>query len=84
MCLDYLTRFVLPMCSGLHGRPNSASPVTSAVYLVDVGTLTLKQGWGLRSYAQDVSKLLATCYPEVVERVYVSMRLTRGLNSQEY
>lgn len=69
---DYLTRFVLPFCSELRDRPEPHLPITSAVYLVDVGTLTLRQGWSLRSYAQDVSKLLATCYPEVVDRVYVS------------
>lgn len=72
VALDYLTRFVLPLCSTIDDRPDAANPVTSAVYLVDVGSLTLKQGWSLRSYAQDVSKLLATCYPEVVDRVYVS------------
>ncbi|KAI9155011.1 SEC14 cytosolic factor [Paramyrothecium foliicola] len=66
---DYLTRFVLPLCSVACDRPDTQRPVTSAVYLVDVSSLTLKQGWSVRSYAQDISKLLATCYPEVVERV---------------
>jgi hypothetical protein len=41
------------------------------VYLVDVAALTVKQAWAVRNYAQDISRLLATCYPEVVERVYV-------------
>ncbi|KAK4164714.1 CRAL-TRIO domain-containing protein [Cladorrhinum sp. PSN259] len=64
---DYLTRFVLPLCSAM--KPGE--PVTSAVYLVDIGSFTLKQAWSVRGYAQDISKLLATCYPEVIDRVYV-------------
>ncbi|KAK4215714.1 CRAL-TRIO domain-containing protein [Rhypophila decipiens] len=63
---DYLTRFVLPLCSSAAGRP-----ISSAVYLCDVGTLTLRQTWSVRGYAQDISQLLATCYPEVIDRVYV-------------
>ncbi|KAM7217589.1 CRAL/TRIO domain protein [Rhypophila decipiens] len=63
---DYLTRFVLPLCSSAAGRH-----ISSAVYLCDVGTLTLRQTWNVRGYAQDISQLLATCYPEVIDRVYV-------------
>lgn len=50
-------------------------PLTSAVYLVDIVSFTFKQAWNVRAYAQDISKLLATCYPEVVARVYVSCRM---------
>jgi hypothetical protein len=53
-------------------RPDELSPIDSAVYLVDVSKISLKQAWSLRSYAQDISQLLATCYPEVIDRVYVS------------
>ncbi|KAM7196550.1 CRAL-TRIO domain containing protein [Rhypophila sp. PSN 637] len=63
---DYLTRFVLPLCSSAAGRP-----ISSAVYLCDIGTLTLRQTWSVRGYAQDISQLLATCYPEVIDRIYV-------------
>lgn len=70
---DYLTRFILPLCSAVDDRPEPSIPVTSAVYLVDVKSLTLKQAWSVRAYAQDISKLLATCYPEVIDRVYVSI-----------
>ena len=70
---DYLTRFVFPLCSVVCDRPSPNPPVTSAVYLADISKLTFKQAWNVRSYAQDTSKLLATCYPEVIDRVYVSL-----------
>ena len=73
---------MLPLCSAasIHkGGPDGAAPevvpVTSAVYLVDIASFTFKQAWNVRAYAQDISKLLATCYPEVVARVYVSCRM---------
>ena len=68
---DGLTRFVLPLCSAMPDRPNPTVPVTSAVYLADISELGLRQGWDLRSYAQDISKLLALCYPELIDRVFV-------------
>ncbi|KAK3399184.1 CRAL-TRIO domain-containing protein [Sordaria brevicollis] len=71
LCHDYLTRFVLPLCSAMRDRSDPDIPLTSAVYLVDIASFTLKQAWNVRAYAQDISKLLATCYPEVVARVYV-------------
>jgi hypothetical protein len=49
----------------------------SAVYLVDVAAFGLKQAWDLRSYAQDISKLLAMSYPEVVDTVFVSRTLRK-------
>lgn len=70
---DYLTRLVLPICStALDGR-QSETASASAVYLVDASSLTLGHAWNLRYFAQDFSQLLATCYPEVVERIYVSI-----------
>ena len=69
---DSLTRFVLPLCSAMRDRPHPETPITSAIYLVDVGSVGLKQGWTLRNYAQDISKLLATSFPEVLNTVYVS------------
>ena len=70
---DTLTRFILPLCSAMSDRENKRTvPVSSAVYLVDVSSFGLKQALELRNYAQDISKLLATCYPEVVDTVFVS------------
>jgi hypothetical protein len=93
---DYLTRFVLPVCSALRDRKDAGTAVTSAVYLVDVGTWNMKQVWNIRAYVQDFTTLLATCYPEVVHRVYVSAldfldrpsysltHLTQALNAPSY
>ncbi|KAI1757883.1 CRAL/TRIO domain protein [Xylaria castorea] len=69
--LDYLTRFVLPLCSAMADRPDSDQPVSRAVYLVDITYISLKQAWSIRGYAQSVTGLLATCYPEVVDKIYV-------------
>ncbi|KAJ2991237.1 hypothetical protein NUW58_g343 [Xylaria curta] len=69
--LDYLTRFVLPLCSTMVDRPNPHLPVSNAVYLVDITYLSLRQTWNIRGYAQSITGLLATCYPEVVDKIYV-------------
>ncbi|KAI0518005.1 CRAL/TRIO domain protein [Xylaria bambusicola] len=69
--LDYLTRFALPLCSMMTDRPEPEKPVSGAVYLADIANASLRQAWGLRGYAQSTSALLATCYPEVVDRIYV-------------
>jgi hypothetical protein len=71
---DTMTRFVLPLCSAACDRSMPDVPITSAIYIVDVSALGLKQAWNLRSYAQDVSELLATCFPEVVQTIFVSLR----------
>jgi hypothetical protein len=72
--MDYLARFVLPLCSALSDRPDPHRPITSAVFLVDIASFSFKQAWNVRGYAQDISRLLATCYPETVDKVYVSAR----------
>lgn len=73
---DGLIRFILPLCSSVRDRPEPDSPILSAVYLVDVSAFSLKQAWDLRTYAQDISKLLALSYPEVVDTVFVSGSLS--------
>lgn len=73
---DYLTRFVLPLCEAAADRASLSTTLTmSAVYLVDIHSFSLRQAWSLKNYAQDVSQLLATCYPETIERVYVCIPL---------
>ncbi|KAI0973479.1 CRAL/TRIO domain protein [Xylaria arbuscula] len=69
--LDYLTRFALPLCSMMADRPNTETPVSGVVVLVDIASISLRQGWGLRGYAQSISGLLATCYPELIDTIYV-------------
>ncbi|KAJ6104680.1 hypothetical protein N7523_011000 [Penicillium sp. IBT 18751x] len=68
---DSLTRMVLPLCSMMNDRPDRSTPITSSIYLVDASDLGLKQGWSLRSFAQNISWLLSTCYPETIQRVFV-------------
>ncbi|KAI0112508.1 CRAL/TRIO domain protein [Nemania sp. FL0031] len=69
--LDYLTRFVLPLCSTMTDRPNPETPVSNAVYLVDITHVSLRQAWNIRGYAHSITGLLATCYPEVVSKIYL-------------
>jgi hypothetical protein len=66
-----LTRYILPLCSANHERPNPDVPVTSCLYLVDISTLGFKQAWNVRVYVEIVSKLLADHYPEVIDRCFV-------------
>lgn len=61
---DYLTRFVFPLCSALQDRPLPSEPVTKAIYLIDGSSICLRQAWNLRDFSQDVSWILATCYPK--------------------
>jgi hypothetical protein len=55
----------------MQDRPNPETPISSAVYLVDVASFGIKQALDVRSYAQDISKLLAISFPEVVDTVFV-------------
>ncbi|KAJ5227901.1 hypothetical protein N7489_008609 [Penicillium chrysogenum] len=68
---DHLVRFVIPLCSMMTDRPNPSVPVTNSIYVVDASSLGIKQAWGLRSFAQEISWLLSTCYPETIERIFV-------------
>lgn len=71
---DSLTRFIFPLCSMAANRSNTSVTITHSIYLIDASSLGLKQGWGLRSFAQNISWLLSTCYPETIQRVFVSDR----------
>ncbi|KAI9929362.1 hypothetical protein MW887_000830 [Aspergillus wentii] len=68
---DTLTRFIFPLCSAAQDRPDSGLPVTKSTYLVDGTTVSLKQGWDVRDFAQDISWILATCYPETIDHIFV-------------
>lgn len=69
---DTLVRFILPLCTAMRDRPEPEKPISAAVIIVDVATFGLKQAWNVRTYAQNVSKILATNYPEVLDTVFVS------------
>lgn len=58
----------------MRDRAEPETPVTESVVIVDVASLGVKQAWGARSYASNISRILATSYPEVLDRVYVCGR----------
>ncbi|KAJ6016167.1 SEC14 cytosolic factor [Penicillium herquei] len=68
---DYLTRFVFPLCTSMKDRPRPNVPITSAMYLVDISTFTMKQGWDVKNYTSDIAQLLKTGYPEILDRIFV-------------
>ncbi|KAH7198351.1 CRAL-TRIO domain-containing protein [Fusarium flagelliforme] len=68
---DYMTRFVLPLCASMPDCQAKSPSVVSSVYLVNAASFGLRQAWSLKGYAQEVSQLLAVCYPEMVDRCYV-------------
>jgi hypothetical protein len=69
---ESLIRFILPLCSLMTDRADPSAPVTSSTYIVDASSLGIKQGWSLRAFAQETSWLLSTCYPETIEKIFVS------------
>jgi hypothetical protein len=72
---DNAVRFVLPLCSAVPNRPNPEKPITKAVYVVDISSITLKQVWDLRNWIKNTSGLLADTYPEIVDKILVSVSL---------
>ena len=68
---ESLIRFIFPLCSMMMDRADPSVPVTSSTYIVDASNMGIKQGWSLRTFAQEISWLLATCYPETIERIFV-------------
>jgi hypothetical protein len=70
---DYLTRFVFPLCSAMQDRARPTVPITSALYLVDISTFTIRQGWDIKNYTSDIGKLLMTGYPEIIDRLLVRL-----------
>ncbi|CAG7974310.1 unnamed protein product [Penicillium salamii] len=69
--IDSMIRFVIPLCSMMADRPEPSNPITSSLYLVDATDFGLKRAWGIRTFAQEISWLLNTCYPETVEKIFV-------------
>ncbi|PYH89956.1 CRAL/TRIO domain-containing protein [Aspergillus ellipticus CBS 707.79] len=63
---DGLTRFVLPLCSALQG-----TQIPKSVYLIDAATVSIRQAWELRAFAQDISGILTTCYPETIDKIFL-------------
>ncbi|KAI4244552.1 MAG: hypothetical protein L6R42_010438 [Xanthoria sp. 1 TBL-2021] len=68
---ENLTRFVMPLCSAVPGRPNPESPVDQSNNIVDISRVGLKQFWNLRSHMQDASQLATAHYPETLDRIFI-------------
>lgn len=68
---ENLTRFVLPLCSAVPGRPNPETPVDQSNNIVDISKVGLKQFWNLRNHMQDASTLATAHYPETLDRIFV-------------
>jgi hypothetical protein len=71
---ENMTRFVLPLCSAVPGRPHPESPVDQCNNIVDISKVGLKQFWNLRSHMQAASTLATAHYPETLDRVFVMLR----------
>ena len=72
---DYAIRFIMPLCSLVPNRPNPSTPISKAIYIIDIDTVSLSQVWTTRSWIKTTAGLLADTYPEILDRVFV--RLTR-------
>ncbi|KAJ0413118.1 CRAL-TRIO domain-containing protein [Aspergillus carlsbadensis] len=72
---DGVTRFILPLCSAVRdAQPQSCggeNGVLKCVAIVDAATVSLKQAWDAKDYAREISWILATCFPEVIDRIYL-------------
>ncbi|KAL2847041.1 CRAL-TRIO domain-containing protein [Aspergillus pseudodeflectus] len=70
---DGLTRFVLPLCTAVRDAQSGRrdNDVLKCVVLIEATTVSLKQGWDVRDFAKEISWILATCFPEVIDRIYV-------------
>lgn len=72
---ENLTRFVMPLCSAVPGRPNPETPVDQSNNIVDISKVGLKQFWNLRAHMQDASTLATAHYPETLDRIFVNTNL---------
>lgn len=68
---EHLTRFVMPLCSAIPARALPDEAVTKIVCIVDISNISIRQVWSVRSYIQDIGKLFAVNYPEVLGKVFV-------------
>ncbi|KAI9815750.1 MAG: hypothetical protein M1827_002146 [Pycnora praestabilis] len=68
---ENLTRFIMPLCTAIPGRPNSETPITQSNNIVDISGVSMKQFWNLRSHMQDASTLATAHYPETLDRIFI-------------
>lgn len=62
---EFMIRFVAPLCTYM---PHAIEPVpiASVTTIIDLGGLSLKQMWSLRSHLQEASELANQNYPETL------------------
>ncbi|USW55039.1 Putative CRAL-TRIO lipid binding domain-containing protein [Septoria linicola] len=72
LVFDNLTMFVMPLCSLTACRAARATPVSKMVLLVDISGLGWSQMWNLKGYVQDFINILSTCFPEVLDKVFIT------------
>ncbi|KAL1882898.1 hypothetical protein Daus18300_000536 [Diaporthe australafricana] len=68
---ENLTRFAQPLCTQLTDREHPRTPITLSTNIVDVGGVSLKQFWNLKSHMQAASQLATAHYPETLDRIFV-------------
>ena len=71
---DYAIRFIMPLCSLVPTRPNPSAPISRAIYIIDIATVSLSQVWGARSWIKSTADLLANTYPEILDLFFVVLR----------
>lgn len=77
---EYLTRFVMPLCSAINSREDADAAITKTLMVVDVSGISVRQVWSLRGYIQDLGKVFAVNYPEILDRVLVCLCCSRLLS----
>lgn len=73
---DTLTRFVMPLCSGVPDRKYPDIAVTKMTCVVDISGVGLRQFWNMRGYMQTFSRLVGINYPEILDHVLVCLPYT--------
>ncbi|KAI3391947.1 hypothetical protein diail_6593 [Diaporthe ilicicola] len=68
---ENLTRFAQPLCTQLADREHARTPITLSTNIVDVGGVSLKQFWNLKSHMQAASQLATAHYPETLDRIFI-------------
>lgn len=69
--------FALPFCSAATDRPyTDKTPITQSNNIVDISGVGLKQFWDLKGHLQDASTLATAHYPETLDRIFVSFRVS--------
>ena len=67
---EYVTQFVQPVCSHLHG-----THVDRSINIIDLSHVGVSIFWSLRKLLSTASEMATAHYPESVKRIYVSLQI---------